>query len=397
MSSPDQLRGWWASRQGLTLRSAPKTVEACIEKTGWLPTSGAPTAYLSIRARVPGASREAIDRIAMDGAHFIEIPGIAGRPFLLVPLADLPFALRFHALGYHAQLASGLKKDGVTEAALTSLCKAVVAALDECPLSTSEIRKVVNHRDAGALLTIALKDLMLRGLVRRFPSNGRVDSTDYQFELRHPDDRPNLAGEGDDAAVIAKGVEHFLRHYGPATVDEICAWSDLTKGAARLALAKIAEPVEITGWADEAFLLSTDARAWRSFEPSSGDRISFLPYRDPFVHVRRTPALLTRAKEAPVIGSRYGKLSASTIAAVTDLTHHAILCGDALIGVWEYDPKAKGVVTRLWPPAAKLRRRVADAAEELTLFIRDELGDAKLSAVDPPDKRAVRLTFCRQR
>jgi hypothetical protein len=50
---------------------------------------------------------------------------------------------------------------------------------------------------------------------------------------------------------------------------------------------------------------------------------------------------------------------------------------------------------RRWDADAGLRRHVADAAAETSRFIREQLGDAKLSAVDPPAERAKRLAFCR--
>jgi len=53
------------------------------------------------------------------------------------------------------------------------------------------------------------------------------------------------------------------------------------------------------------------------------------------------------------------------------------------------------VLARLWTADAALRRRVGEAAGKTARFIRDELGDAKISAVDPPEKRAKRLAFCR--
>jgi hypothetical protein len=60
----------------------------------------------------------------------------------------------------------------------------------------------------------------------------------------------------------------------------------------------------------------------------------------------------------------------------------------------EYDSKIN-TLTRLWDADAGLRRRVDDAAAETARFIRAQIGDAKLSAVDPPAKRAKRLAFCR--
>jgi len=400
MDSLAALRGWWATRQGLASAGAPKTIAAAVRQAGWFSTSGAPTAYLSIRARLPGTSRAEIDRAAMDGVQMVEVPGLAGRPYLLVPPSDVPLVLRLHLAAFQAQVRHALKRDAVTEAALHAVTAQATAALEECPLSTNDLRKVVTHRDAGVLLSLALNELMLRGAVRRFPANGRVDSNAYQFELRHPDDRPDLDAVGDAATVTALGVERFLRHHGPATIDEILWWTDLTKGAIRTALEQIrAVVVAVPGWTsakNEAWLLKDDLPAWKSFKASTSDRIAFLPYRDPFVHLRRTPSLLTRATAAPVVGVHYGKQRVAPIAEVSDLVHHTILCGDELIGLWEYDPKSKLVVTRLWQPTARLRRRVDDAAEDLATFIRNELGDAKLSAVDPPEKRAIRLAFCRQ-
>jgi len=400
MHSLEQLRGWWASRQGLTPSTAPKSIEDCVKTAGWLTASGAPTPYLSVRARMPGTSRAEIDRFVMDGTRAIEIPGLAGRPHLVVPIADMPVLLSLHALSYRAQLAKALAKDGVTEASLRAVASQVVSALDECPLSMSDLREAVTRRDAGILLRIALSDLMLRGIIRRFPSNGQLNSTDYQFELRHPDDRPEIGGDNDRAAIIANAVDLVLKHQGPMTIDEVCFWGDLTKGAARQALETIgAEAVSVSGWTTDknpAWLRSADIAKWKSFKPESHDRIAFLPYRDPFMHLRRTPKVLTTATNVRVLDSVYDKQVPKSIDAVTELDHHVIAHGNQLAGIWEYDPKANAVVTNLWQPAAKLRRRVADAADDLTAFIRDELGDAKLSAVDPPARRVKRLAFLKQ-
>jgi hypothetical protein len=81
---------------------------------------------------------------------------------------------------------------------------------------------------------------------------------------------------------------------------------------------------------------------------------------------------------------------------VNGLNHHTIVAGGELLGVWEYDPEARSVVTRVWNTDKELRTRVADAATETERFVRQQLGDAKLSAVDPPARRATRLAFCRK-
>ena len=170
-------------------------------------------------------------------------------------------------------------------------------------------------------------------------------------------------------------------------------WGVWTRGAARKALGTLgAERFSVPGWAKEAWLLPGDMADWRSFKGEDGDRVVLLPFRDPFVHMRRGSAVLARLASSPVLDNT---LKRARIADVGTLHHHTIFSGSSLVGVWEYDPEAETVITRLWSAEAGLRRRVASAAAESSRFIRDQLGDAKISAVDPPAKRAKRLAFCR--
>ena len=387
-----RLRVWWLCRQGLTPSTAPKTIEACVRQAGWLPTQGATGVYLSIRARMPGVSRDAIDRAAIDGVPLVDVPGAHARPWVLIPRVEMALALRLHLASYQKHAASYFASEGISEAAFAGVAAQVCRLLDEGPRPSSDIRKSITHPDAGGLLVGALVDLTIRGIVRRIPIDGRLDSSKYMYELRHPDDRPDLDAEGDAAAVLAKAAELFLRRHGPATLEELAVWGDVTKGAARKALGTLgAEPVAVPGWAKEAWLLAGDLPAWRSFKGDGGDSVVLLPFRDPFVHMRHSPAVLVRDTSMPVLD---GTLKRARIADVSRLHHHTIVSGGHIVGVWEYDPKTESVLTRLWNADAALRRRVGEAAGKTARFIRDELGDAKISAVDPPAKRARRLAFC---
>jgi hypothetical protein len=385
------LRGWWLRRQGLTPATAPETIDACARQAGWLSTSTG--VYLSIRARMPGVSREAIDRAAMDRVSLSEVPGAHGRPAVLVPRDEIPLALRLHSATFQKHLAPHFARGDISQAALRGVETQVCRALDEGPLTTADIRDSMRNPDAEELLVTALIDLAVRGIVHRFPVDGRLDSMKYMYELRHPDDRPDLDGEGDDEAVLVKAAEHFLRHHGPATVDEFAWWASVAKGVARTTLRALdAAPLAVPGWAKEAWLLAADMPAWRSFTGQSDDRVVFLPYRDPFVHMRRGPAVLCPKAGVPVLD---GMMKRARAGDLDNLYHHTVLSGGNVVGVWEYDPDTEAVLTRVWEADAKLRRRVRDAAAETSRFIREQLGDAKLSAVDPPEKRAKRIAFCR--
>jgi hypothetical protein len=363
----------------------------CLRQAGWLTTAGSTGVYLSVRARLPGAARETIDRAAMDGIDMVEVPGAHARPPVLVPRDELAVALRLHSASYARHAAPLFASGRYSEAAVKAIASQVCRVLDEGPMSTANIRASVTHPDAPELLTGALVDLAVRGIVRRYPSDGRLDSSKYLYELRHPDDRPDFDTEGDEASVARKATRLFLQRHGPAAVDEIAEWAALTKGQVRKALGSLgSEPVSIDGWTDNAWLLPEDLRAWKS--PSADDdRVVLLPYRDPFVFVRRPPAILARRRDAPVLSP---DLKPVAIRDVNGLHHHAIVAGGELIGVWEYDAESARVAARVWSSSKALRVRVAAAAAETGRFIRQQLGDAKLSAVDPPARRATRLAFC---
>jgi hypothetical protein len=388
-----RLCAWWFRRQGLTAATAPKTIDACVSQAGWLPTQGSTGVYLSIRARMPAVSREAIDRAAIDGVPLVDVPGAHARPSVLVPRGEMALALRLHQASYQKHAASYFASQGISEAAFAGVAAHVCRLLDEGPLPSSDIRKSLSHPDAGELLVGVLVDLTVRGVIRRFPVDGRLDSSKYLYELRHPDDRPDLDAEGDAAAVVAKAAELFLRRHGPATLEELTLWGDVTKGMGRKAIGTLgAQPISVPGRAKEAWLLPGDVAAWRSFKEETSDRVVLLPFRDPLVHMRHSPAALARDTSVPVLD---GTLNQARISDVKRLHHHTIVSAGNLVGVWEYDPEAGTVVTRVWGADAGLRRRVTDAANDTGRFIRQQLGDAKLSAVDPPAKRARRLAFCR--
>jgi hypothetical protein len=312
---------------------------------------------------------------------------------MLVPREDMALALRLHRESFERHIAAAVRSGHIDRAEIRRVGSAVGRALEEGPLSSTDLRKTIGRSDAGELLRGALIDLALRGIVRRFPAGARIDSPKYMYEWLHPDDRPDLDAEGDMAAVALKVGKRFLQWHGPATLDELAGWAELTRKAARSALDALgADAVAIAGWADEAWLLPGDLRAWQAFDAAGDDGVVLLPYRDPFVSARRGPGVLSERPDAPVL-DRGKKLS--RLADADSLHHHVIVSGGEVVGVWEYDPGAEAVVTRVWDTDRRLRARLAEAADDTGRFIREQLGDAKLSAVDPPAARARRVAFCR--
>jgi hypothetical protein len=345
-----------------------------------------------MRARMPGVSRDAVDRAAVDGVPLIEVPGAHARPPMLVPRDDMALALRLQRMAYERHIGASVKSGDFDRGEIRQLAGAIVGALEEGPLPSADLRRVIGSAD-GTPLTGALLDLALRGIIRRFPAEARIDSPKYQYELLHPDDRPDVDGAGDAARVEAAVAERFLRWYAPATLDELCEWAGFTKKAGRAALEAIeAESIAVSGWTSEAWLTREDAAAWRTFTPSRDDRAVLLPYRDALVAVRRPLRVLSDTPAASVLDRR---MKPSRLSAESTLRHHSILYDGELVGVWEYDADEEAVVTRVWSRNRRIQRRVADAADDTSQFIRKQLGDAKLAAIDPAAARARRLAFCR--
>jgi hypothetical protein len=111
------------------------------------------------------------------------------------------------------------------------------------------------------------------------------------------------------------------------------------------------------------------------------------------VRARGAPAELS--DDAAAVVHEKGKTIRLTQAA--KLSHHSIVSGSVLVGVWDYDPRDRAVVTRLWNGERGLARKVAEAADAMTHFVREQLGDLKLSSVDPPAARARRLAFFKKK
>ena len=131
LDSATRLRAWWFTRQGFGASTKSATLDACVRQAGWIATAGSTGPYLSIRARMPGVSRETIDRAVMDGISVVEIPGAHARPAVVVPRDEMALALRLHLTTFVKHAASYFRRSGISEAAFNGVTTQVCRALDE--------------------------------------------------------------------------------------------------------------------------------------------------------------------------------------------------------------------------------------------------------------------------
>jgi hypothetical protein len=342
---------------------------------------------------MPGLSREAVDRGVLEGTPLVEAPGGHTRAAMLVPREELGLATRLAAASHAKHQAPLVRRGTIDPSAVRALGKTICGALDEGPMPSADLRAAVaaSHPRSLDLFAAALAQLTLEGKVRRFPIAGRIDSPKYLYELMHPDDRPDLAAEGDAASVHARLASVFLRRHGPATIEDFAWWTGSTKTDARAALTTIgAASIAVDGWTSQAWLNANDVDAWNRFKDPGDPRVQLLPFRDPFVYVRRPVAVLASDPAAPVLDWKAKKIPVSN---ADSLHHHAIVANGTLVGVWEYDADEEAIVTRVWGNARGLASQVKAAAAETARFIREQIGDMKFYAADTPTSRAPRVTF----
>ncbi|HYM59302.1 MAG TPA: crosslink repair DNA glycosylase YcaQ family protein, partial [Thermoanaerobaculia bacterium] len=241
---------------------------------------------------------------------------------------------------------------------------------------------------SGTTLPLALRRVQLAGGAIRIAEERRLDGSRFVF-ARMPDAIEIGRAPADDAALDAELARRMLAWAAPATLDEIAWWAGIGKRAARAAVDAIGAKHEIRKPLGEVWSLENEPGAKTS--PATPH---FLPFRDNYLLFRRS--LLPLVDEPGGVEVLSWKNEPIPLAEADSLHQNAIVIGGRLRGVWEFDPEAAEVAWRLFLPATRSEKRdVAEAAESLGRWIRDELGDARFYAFDTAKTRAPRIAFAR--
>lgn len=370
------LMAWRAHRQGLDGRLAGKAAPEVLEQIGWQRTVGGVTPYLALWSRA-GVSREQADKgIAEMELH--ELPAARGCTYL-VPKSHFGIALAC-AKGFTelAQHKTAIKHCGVTEEEVASLKESVLEELKSGPLDSRGLKaalgdKVRHLGDAGkkrGMTTtqgLAVLPLQVEGKIRRIPKDGRVDNENYLYAIwENPPEIP----EKEDA-YRAFG-EAWFDWIGAATLDEFKWFSGQSKTFCKDVMAGL-ELVELE---EGLWCLPHLEDEARSFSASNAET-RFVGSMDNITHLRRNVSDLLEQK-VEALGDKM----------VFDSPHHMVVHGGELVGLWDFDAEAQEVVVKDWSGKPD-----PSAVQE---FIKDQLGDAPLHALDKAAKRGKRLDALRQ-
>ncbi len=290
--APERVRAFWAERQGLAGGRRGASAAEVLAQTGWARSVGGCNPYLALRNRA-GLSRAAVDA-AVEKLEIHELPSARGCTYV-VPKGDFAIALRA-SQGHtdDATMAMAVKYLGVTEKEIDRLSDRVVALLAKTPLDPAALKEQAGDavrslglegkkRGTTTTLPLALGRLQTRGLIRRVPTNGRIDQQRYRYAAWSPS--PLAKTKLTDDALAIELARRFFRWTGPATVPQLAWWAGLGVKAARAAVAELAlVPLED---GSDRLLFADDREALLATTPPREPQIAFVSALDNLVHLRR--------------------------------------------------------------------------------------------------------------
>lgn len=397
-----RARAHWYARQGISGPPYSDPAEV-IAQTGWLRTVGGLDCYLALRSRMPGFRRMHLEQ-AVGERRVRQVPAVRGCIYV-VPASDLPLALRTADLLSRKRIARENGKAGIDPAELIELGEAIIEAVEQGPLTTHQLRKALPEGairrlgEAGKKVGIsstlppAIRQLEFAGRLERLLVDDRCDHEQYVWQ--RPKVPPALDAEPADLVELAPRLaERFFTFAGPATRDEFANWSGLGKRAA-LAGIKAAGlvPVQVTGYADEAWVTAADAE--RLARPGGVEpRVALLNFADNFLSLHADPnAFLDPAHAACAVES-WGR-GRKPVGVHRYLHARTIIDGDRLIGAWDYDPDAGAVFAVTFGPLGSAVHAALDAeVEALTAFLAG-FGHGRSSSIDSPKAQRKRVANLR--
>jgi hypothetical protein len=213
-------------------------------------------------------------------------------------------------------------------------------------------------------------------MIRRVPTNGRLDQQRYRYALWQPNPLAEFSLTAEEAYIEL--ARRFFTWIGPATPAEFQRFSGLGVKAAKAAVAPL--KLEPLGKGDERLLFPRLLAELRAFKAPRQPQYVLVSSLDGISHLRRDVEGLLAPEDV--------KRSVFCENGLTDLSSHAILDRGRLIGLWEYDVATESIAWTSFVPANKaLEASVARTAR----YIRSELGDARAFSLDSPKSRAPRI------
>jgi winged helix DNA-binding protein len=382
----EKLRAWWFHRQALDgSLTGPAEV---LTRTGWARSVGGSNPYLGFFARA-GLDRETVDRAVAD-QEVHELPSARGCTYVL-PKADFALGLAVGSGAPEGELAAAVKHLGVTTGEIDRLNDAVLASLGAAPLDAAAIKTAVGDavrhlgdegrkRGQTTTLPLALGLLQAQGRIRRVPVHGRLDEQRFGYVLWSPS--PLAHGGPDPDTARTELAKRYFGWAAPASLKHFRWFSGLTAAAAK----KAVEPLGLLPVGDTGLLLPPDlADAFEDFTVPREPVYALVAGIDGIHLLHRELGRLLFPSDA---GRRSPGSKGRTLADEPDPPCPVIVDRGRIAGLWEYDPEAGGIA---WLAFGRPDAALKEAVAHTETFVRDQLGDVRMSSLDSPRSRAPRI------
>ncbi len=388
-----KIRSWWAHRQGLDCALAGKSAPEVLQRAGWARSVGGSNPYLTLFSRA-GLDRENVDA-AIAKLEIHELPSARGCTYVL-PASDFALGLTVgQEFGGEMKVAEKLS---VTQKEIDKLCDSIITSLENGPLDPDGLREATGKavRNLGSegqkkglttTLPVALGKLQSSGMIRRIPTNGRLDQQRYKYSLWRPNPLQDFKLSTEEA--YTELARRFFAWIGPAAMAEFQKFSGLGVKASKVAV----EPLKLEPLApgDDRLLLPGDRAELEAFKPPKDPHYVLVGGIDSAILLRKSLEWLLDPKD---VGREvFVEKGFKPIGELTDLPSHAILDRGRIVGLWEYDTATGSIA---WMSFVKKDKSLQDAVARTEQYVREGLGDARSFSLDSPKSRAPRIEALRK-
>lgn len=392
-----------------------KTAGEVLSQFGFIRTLGGVDAYLSIRSRTNGLSREQIDAEVTTGAVAVT-PSVRGCIYL-VDGSRAALSLRAADLLSRTRNERDDRKAGIKPGEVEKLAELVHKALSKHgPLSTDAVRKALPEGSVRSLgeagkkvgksstLPSALRLLEFDGRVSRMPDGGRLDGEKYLW-IATKQNPFKLSRVPDEPAQIWRDLaEIYYRTAAVGSIKDFADWAGISQRDAKAASASLLEDggfveVEVESQPTPAVVSQDllDRLSSKSGRKAATDAVALLPFQDSVDALRIGSGQMVdpafHGVKVPVWGRGKGF---EPLGSAKYMTLRTIVADGAICGFWEQDPATGEVVTApLGKWSASAAKRIKQLAKETGSFLTDQIGHAKSFSIDSEKAIADRAKFVR--
>jgi hypothetical protein len=398
-----QLRHAWMVSHGL---DQPRTlpVPQIAKQFGWPRTLGGVDAYLAMSARNPASTPADLDTALTEWQ--LQVVPAARSCIYVVPGEDAPRAIRFGFAAWQKRTVADCVRAGSSEAELMTAVAATAEALGTEPQTTDELRKVLPEgviRPLGELgkktgmstiFPAVIRWLEVAGQVERLPADGHLRNERYVWRKPLVNRVAVLREYNDPAALHIWLAQHYFTVAAPGRVRDFADWAGIGIKDATTAMSRHnLVALTVAGQKEPYFAPSDRMASLTDLTPGASPRL--LSLVDPLTDYRDALQLLIDPQfhdlELPAVNGR-----PKPVRDLSSLWQRSICENGAFVGLWDFDPDARHVVTATFAPLPADRQKLLhNEAERVTVLLRDVLQDARSFSLDTDKSLRERAAFVR--